>query len=150
MVRTGYRIEQINDFLRTEVANLIREERDELHLDFVTVTEVQTSPDLRHSRVFISTLGGDEERADAVAVLRRHARHLRRLLAPRITFRSVPELDFRPDPSLQSGAAVMRALQEVEKMRSTMPPDGTPLPSDTLFAEPKPDTHNPRARKRKE
>ncbi|MCA1667980.1 MAG: 30S ribosome-binding factor RbfA [Thermomicrobia bacterium] len=100
MVKTSRRIEQINDFLRNEIANLIQEERDELRLKLVSVTEVQTSPDLRHARVYISTLGGEKERDAAVETLRRHARHLRHLLAPRITFRSVPELDFRADASL--------------------------------------------------
>ena len=97
MVKSSRRIEQVNDFLRTEIATLIREERDELRLQLVSVTEVQTSPDLRHARVYISTLGGERERDAAVETLRRHSRHLRHLLAPRITFRSVPELDFRAD-----------------------------------------------------
>jgi ribosome-binding factor A len=145
VVKSSRRIEQVNDFLRTEVADLIRQERDELHLDLVSVTEVQTSPDLRHARVYISTLGGERERDAAVATLQRHARHLRRLLAPRITFRSVPELDFRPDSSLEAGAAVMRALNEVERMRELNPPmvdeDAPPLPPT--------EKGNPRARKRR-
>jgi len=144
MAKTSRRIEQVNDFLRNEIATIIREERDELRLKLVSVTEVQTSADLRHARVYISTLGGERERDAAVETLRRHSRHLRHLLAPRITFRSVPELDFRPDSSLESGAAVLRALNEVERDRAINPPrieDDPPLES----AE-KP---NPRARKRR-
>ena len=145
MPRTGRRIEQVNDFLRTEVADLIRQEQDELHLGLVSVTEVQTSPDLRHARVFISTLGGERERAAAVATLRRHASHLRRLLAPRITFRSVPALDFRPDSSLEAGAEVLRALNEVERMRVENPPhlDDEPTPAPAPRS-------NPRARKKQD
>jgi ribosome-binding factor A len=146
-MKTSRRIEQVNEFLRHEVANLIREERDELNLDLVSVTEVQTSPDLRHARVFISTLGGEREREHAVAVLRRHAAHLRHLLAPRITFRTVPSLDFRPDSSLEMGEAVLRALNAVERERTVNPmhideeglaPEPAPIPSRT----------NPRARKK--
>ncbi len=144
MVKSSRRIEQVNDFLRNEIASLIREERDELRLDLVSVTEVQTSPDLRHARVFISTLGGARERDAAVETLRRHARHLRHLLAPRITFRSVPELDFRADSSLEMGAAVLRALNAVEHEREINPPriedDPPPEPEE------KP---NPRAKKRR-
>lgn len=143
MVKSSRRIEQVNDFLRTEIANLIREERDELRLQLVSVTEVQTSPDLRHARVYISTLGGEREREAAVETLRRHSRHLRHLLAPRITFRSVPELDFRADSSLEAGAAVLRALNAVEHEREINPPH-----LDEELAEPdkKP---NPRAKKRR-
>ena len=144
MAKTSRRIEQINDFLRNEIANLIQEERDELRLKLVSVTEVQTSPDLRHARVYISTLGGEKERDAAVETLRRHARHLRHLLAPRITFRSVPELDFRADASLETGAAVLCALSGVEHEREINPPriEDEPLP------EPEQKT-NPRARKRR-
>jgi ribosome-binding factor A len=147
-MKTSRRIEQVNEFLRHEVANLIREERDELHLDLVSVTEVQTSPDLRHARVFISTLGGEKEREHAVAVLRRHAAHLRHLLAPRITFRTVPALDFRPDSSLEMGEAVLRALNAVERERQINPPrlDEEPAPEPVpVPAAPRP---NPRARKK--
>jgi ribosome-binding factor A len=144
MAKTGRRIEQVNDFLRTEVANLIREERDELRLDLVSVTEVQTSPDLRHARVYISTLGGERERDAAVEMLRRHARHLRHLLAPRITFRSVPELDFRADSSLEAGAAVLRALSEVERERAINPPHIEDEPPPEPAEKP-----NPRAKKRR-
>lgn len=144
MPKTSRRIEQINDFLRTEVADLIRQEQDELRLGLVSVTEVETSPDLRHARIYISTLGGEKERAAAVATLRRHAAHLRHLLAPRITFRSVPELDFRADSSLEAGAAVLRALSEVERMRAENPPilDEEPPPAPPKRA-------NPRAKKRR-
>ncbi len=144
MAKTSRRIEQINDFLRNEIAILIREERDELRLNLVSVTEVQTSTDLRHARVYISTLGGEKERDAAVETLRRHSRHLRHLLAPRITFRSVPELDFRADASLEAGAAVLRALNTVEHEREINPPriEDEPIP------EPEQKT-NPRARKRR-
>ncbi len=144
MPKTSRRIEQVNDFLRTEVADLIRQEQDELRLGLVSVTEVETSPDLRHARIYISTLGGEKERAAAVTTLRRHAAHLRHLLAPRITFRSVPELDFRPDSSLEAGAAVLRALNEVERMRAENPPilDEAPPPAPPKRA-------NPRAKKRR-
>ena len=144
MVKSSRRIEQVNEFLRNEVAQLIRQERDELRLNLVSVTEVQTSADLRHARVYISTLGSEKERDAAVATLRRHARHLRHLLAPRITFRTVPELDFRPDSSLEAGAAVLRALHEVERERELNPPclDDEPPPESA-------DKPNPRARKRR-
>jgi ribosome-binding factor A len=149
MAKSTRRIEQVNEFLRHEVANLIREERDELHLDLVSVTEVQTSPDLRHARVFISTLGGEREREYAVGVLRRHAGHLRHLLAPRITFRSVPSLDFRPDSSIEMGDAVLRALNEVERDRTDNPPN---LDEEAEIAAPLPTAPraNPRAKKRTE
>ncbi|MDQ6602578.1 MAG: 30S ribosome-binding factor RbfA [Chloroflexota bacterium] len=144
MAKSSRRIEQVNDFLRNEIATLIREERDELRLKLVSVTEVQTSADLRHARVYISTLGGERERDAAVETLRRHSRHLRHLLAPRITFRSVPELDFRPDASLETGAAVLRALNVVEHEREINPPHI----EDELPPEPAEKT-NPRARKRR-
>lgn len=148
MAKMTRRIEQVNEFLRHEVANLIREERDELHLDLVSVTEVQTSPDLRHARIYISTLGGEREREHAVAVLKRHAGHLRHLLAPRITFRTVPLLDFRPDSSLEMGEAVSRALNEVEREREVNPMNLEDEPVPEPVTAPTVPRANPRARKK--
>ena len=101
VVKTSRRIEQVNDFLRAEIANIIWQEQDELRLGLVSVTEVETSADLRHARVYISTLGGEKERDAVVAVLRRRASRLRRSArtAHHLPYRTGAR--FPPDASLE-------------------------------------------------
>ena len=145
MVKSSRRIEQVNEFLRNEVAQSHPGGAGRIAPRSRQRDRGADEPRLAPCAVFISTLGGEKERDAAVATLRRHARHLRHLLAPRITFRSVPSLDFRPDSSLEAGAAVLRALTEVERERAINPPrlDDEPPPEPTEKAG------NPRARKRR-
>ena len=106
----------------TEIANIIWQEQDELRLGLVSVTEVETSPDLRHARVYISTLGGEKEREAAVAMLRRRAgwlRHSSRRASPSVACRN----SISARMLAATGAAVLRALNEAERMRLQNPPN---------------------------
>ena len=108
------RILRLNEQIRQELAELLRREmRDPRLGGLITITAVDTSPDLAMSRVYVSVLGSDEETADALRALRRAAGYLRREMGPRIRTRRLPALDFRLDPSLARGARVMALLREI-------------------------------------
>lgn len=109
------RILRINEQLREEIAELIRELKDPELPALVSVTGVDTSPDLAQARVFVSTLGDEQEIARNIARLQRAARHLRRGLAERLNLRRTPELEFRADLSLARGARVSQLLRELEQ-----------------------------------
>jgi ribosome-binding factor A len=109
------RIERINDLLRSELSELIgRTLKDPRVAGLVSLTEVETSADLRHARVFVSVFGTDEERASTLTALRSAAGFLRREIAHRVTFRTVPELDFQLDTSLEQGDRILRLLKQVQ------------------------------------
>src|SRR5205807_1921097 len=61
---------------------------------FVTVTDVRTSPDLRHARVYVSVLGGAEQREDSLAGLRSAHGHLQGQVAAELRLKRTPELTF--------------------------------------------------------
>ena len=68
---------------------------DDLKGASVTVSEVRLSPDLRHAKVFVMTLGG--ERLDQVlAALNRHAGYIRGQTAKALTTKYTPDLKFSP------------------------------------------------------
>lgn len=108
------RLERLNEQLRAEISDLVaRELRDPGLSGLVTITAVETSPDLHHARVYASTLGGEEERGRIIAALQRAAGFLRRKLAERLSIRHVPELSFRPDVSIERGERIMRLLRGI-------------------------------------
>ena len=108
------RVERLNAQLRADISELIqREVRDPGLPGLVSITSVDLSPDLRHARVYVSVLGGDAERSRALAALQRAAGFIRHELAQRLTMRSVPELAFRPDASLERGERIIELLREV-------------------------------------
>jgi ribosome-binding factor A len=105
---------RINDLLRDELSELVRSELKDPRLDtLISITEVETSVDLRHARVFVSVFGTDEERALAMRALSSAAPFLRRELSSRVHMRHIPDLTFRYDDRIEEGARMLRILDEV-------------------------------------
>jgi len=112
----SYRLEQINELIRQELSVLIsRQVKDPRVHALTSVTAVETSPDLRHAKVFVSVLGNKEEQKETIEALRAAAGFLRHELASRLTLRHVPELDVRLDQSIERGERIMRLLRKLEK-----------------------------------
>ena len=117
------RIDRINDLLRSEIAELIsREIKDPRLAGLISVTEVDTTTDLRHAKVFVSVFGTEEERASSLAALKSATGFLRREVAQRITFRHMPELEFHLDSSIEQGDKIMRLLRQVAEEKAAAEP----------------------------
>lgn len=109
------RTNRVNDLLQEELADLIlREVKDpRVSAGLLSITEVIVSPDLRHATVYVSHLGTEAERADALQGLAQAAHFLHHELLRRLKMRHVPELSFRFDPSIERGARLARLIDEV-------------------------------------
>lgn len=109
------RTERVNDLLREELSDLLlREIKDpRVAQGLVSITEVQVSPDLRHAVVYISHLGEESERAGVLEGLQHAARFLHNELVRRLKMRTVPEIVFRFDPSIERGARLASLIHEV-------------------------------------
>jgi ribosome-binding factor A len=115
-VPASRRIERINELIRAEISDLIvREIKDPRLSGMISVTEVETSPDLGHARVFVSVMGTEEERKTVISTLTRAAGFFRRELGVRIKIRRTPELAFLPDTSIERGSRIMRLLKDIEE-----------------------------------
>lgn len=113
------RILRINDLLREELAILLREVKDPELDKLISITQVDTSPDMRQAKVFVSTLGDEHDIAQTIERLKHAARYFRRELAQRINLRHTPLLDFKADPSLVRAARVSQLLFEIETKESS-------------------------------
>ena len=108
------RTERINQLLREEISELLRQAKDPRLDSFVTVTEVCISPDLRHAKIFVSILGDEKEQERVLTGLAAASGFLRRQLAPRLTMRFVPELAFLRDDSIERGSHLLQLIDQVE------------------------------------
>ena len=108
------RTEQVGEFLREELSDIIRREVKDPRIGFFSVTRVDIGTDLRTARVYVSVLGSDEERAGTLAALRSAAGFIRHHLRPRLRMRQIPDLDFRDDRSMEHAEQIGRALREIE------------------------------------
>ena len=113
------RIERINHLLRQEIADLLtREVKDAtLHEAMISITDVETSPDLRNAKVYFSVYGDEETVEAARQHLRRASGFLHHNLKERLDLRHTPHLDFVLDHSLERGDRIMRLMRTIEEER---------------------------------
>jgi ribosome-binding factor A len=109
------RTERVDELLRQEIGRILAKDVQDPHIGFATVTDVETTPDLRHARVWVSVIGGDPERAEALAALERAMGYVRHELGARLRIRRIPALHVAFDDSAARGTRVLRILDELEQ-----------------------------------
>ncbi len=107
------RMRKVNELLREVIAEAVVSLKDP-GIGFLTITGVDTSPDLRAAWVFYSVLGTDEEREATADALERAAPHLQEVAARQVRLKYTPRLTFRLDPSIGEGLKIDRLLQDLE------------------------------------
>jgi ribosome-binding factor A len=112
----SHRIERVNTLLKREISGLIQHELRDPRLDeFIAVTDVETTQDLQHAKVFVSSLSGQQEEAKILAILNGASGFLRTALAHNVTMRRVPDLHFVWDNSIEHGDRILRLIDEVSQ-----------------------------------
>jgi len=110
----AHRIERVGNLIRHEISELLqRQVKDPRLGNFVTLTEVSVSPDLRYAKVFVSCMGSGEEKQQILSGLTAASGFLRNQLAKRLRLRHVPELSFHWDDSIERGAHLLQLIDKV-------------------------------------
>ncbi len=108
------RILRVNNLIRHEISDLLqRQVKDPRLGNFIAVTEVSISPDMKHARIFVSHMGSEEERQETLSVLASASGFLRRELAKRLRLRHIPALSFQWDDSIERGARLQKLIDQV-------------------------------------
>lgn len=105
--------------LRQEIALIIQQEVKDPRLGFVTITNVELSPDATHARVFFSCLGGEDERERSLQALEHSAKFIRALIKKRFRLRVIPALAFRHDETIEQS---IRLSETLDRLKSSPPP----------------------------
>jgi len=108
----GSRMRRINEVLREVVGAAIAGELSDPRIGFVTVTSVETSPDLRTAKVFVSVLGSEEEREATLEGLRSSHGVIQSRIAAETRMKRTPTLTFHYDDSVERGARLSRLLDD--------------------------------------
>jgi ribosome-binding factor A len=110
----SHRIERINHLIRQEISELLqRQVKDPRLGNFIAVTDVVTSADLKTARIYVSHFGSEAEKKDTLTAITAATGYFRKELAKRINLRRVPEISFHWDDSIEHGAHMEEVIDQV-------------------------------------
>jgi ribosome-binding factor A len=125
------RTARLDELLREEISGIIGRDVQDPRIGFVTVTDVEVSPDLGHANVWVSVIGSAEERREALRGLTRAMPFVRRQLG-RLRLKRIPVLHVRDDRTSERGTRILTLLREIESGRDPAELDtNETLPSPT-------------------
>lgn len=113
MTRSFTRTDRVSAQLRREVGQLVHEAVREHGLPSVSVSDVEVTRDMAHAKVFVTALQPERAR-EALKALKELAKDIRFELAKRVRMRSVPELHFHYDDSVDRGERIEALLRGTE------------------------------------
>lgn len=117
----GSRPERVADQIRKELSELVARQVHDPGIGFLTITHVKMTPDLQHARVYYTVIGDDKARKDAQRALGRASGFLRRQIASRVRLRTVPELTFFYDESIERQDRIERIMLDLQAERAANP-----------------------------
>jgi ribosome-binding factor A len=106
------RMRRVNEAVRQVLSEALPELKDP-RIGFVTVTGVETSPDLRHARVFVSVLGSEKARGATLDGLAAAHGVLQARLAHELRMKRTPQLTFEYDRSVEEGVRIGKLIDEL-------------------------------------
>ncbi len=108
------RINRINEEIQKELASLLRTVKDPRVADtMISITRVETTPDLRYTKVYVSFLQ-EEKAGDAMKGLKSAGGFLRRQLGSNLQLRYAPEIVWAMDDSITYGAKMLKLINSLE------------------------------------
>ncbi|MBL8530028.1 MAG: 30S ribosome-binding factor RbfA [Burkholderiales bacterium] len=120
MPRNAPRLRRIADQIQRELAELIRLEVKDPRVGMVTLTDVEVTADCAHAKVYFTLLGSEQALRETEQALQHAAGFLRTQLSHRLRLRTVPQLRFVYDASVERGARLSRLIDEAVQ---AAPPD---------------------------
>jgi len=107
------RIEKVNQQVKREIGKILQREVADPRLQFVTITKVDVSRDLRNAKIYFSILGGEDQKQAAQHGLEGARGMIRKLLGQNLSMRFTPELFFVYDQSVEMSAHIEETLKEI-------------------------------------
>lgn len=104
---------RVNELIKREISNLIHTFYQSETV-FITITEVNVSPDLRQATVYFSVLGDALQYKEASQFFHKHKSEIKRKLGKNITLKYLPNLKFVPDSSIEKGTRLISKMTDID------------------------------------
>jgi ribosome-binding factor A len=126
------RTDRVDELLRQEIGSIVSREVADPRIGFATITKVETTPDLRHAKVWVSVIGQPKGRTATIAALGRAMPFVRHELGKSLRLKRIPDLHVELDDTAERGTRVLQLLDELGSGRAepdTEHPTGETLPT---------------------
>lgn len=107
------RTDRVDELLRQEIGAIVTRDVADPRVGFATITKVETTPDLRHAKVWVSVIGQPAERRATIAALGRAMPFVRHELGKSLRIRRIPDLHVELDDTAERGTRVLHLLDEL-------------------------------------
>lgn len=104
------KIERINSNIQKEISYIIANEVKNPNVKFVTITAVDTTNDLSYAKIYFTTL---DDKVETLKALKSAKGYIKRELGNRVDIRSIPELEFIYDESIEYGSRIEQKIKEI-------------------------------------
>ena len=116
------RLSRVNSLLKEVIFEVIQREVRNPHVNtFISVTQVDTSADLHHAKVYVSMIGTDADKAKILAALQTAAGFIAVHASEKVELRYFPSLVFYLDTAVEEHMKIQKILADIEKERLSRP-----------------------------
>ena len=109
------RINKINEEVRRELSNIVRELKDSRIPMMTSIVAVRVTNDLSYAKVYVSVMGDEEVQKKAIQGLKSASGYVRREIGRRLQLRHTPEFIFELDHSIEQGAYINQLIHDINK-----------------------------------
>ncbi|MFH1577385.1 MAG: 30S ribosome-binding factor RbfA [Candidatus Margulisiibacteriota bacterium] len=109
------RVDRVAELIREEISRIIREDVSDPRIGFVSITQVEVTPDLENANVRVSILANEEKKQESMQGLYSATSFIRGKLGRLLDLRAVPEIRFVRDDSLEKGSRVLGIISKLDK-----------------------------------
>ncbi|MFH1683335.1 MAG: 30S ribosome-binding factor RbfA [Candidatus Margulisiibacteriota bacterium] len=109
------RVDRVAELIKKEISKIIREDVSDPRIGFVSITDVDVSPDLENAKIMVSILANEEKKKESMQGLHSATSFIRGKLGHLLDLRAVPEIKFVRDDSLERGSRVLGIISKLEQ-----------------------------------
>ena len=109
------RINKINEEVRRELSNIVRELKDSRIPMMTSIVAVRVTNDLSYAKVYVSVMGDETVQKKAIEGLKSASGYVRREIGRRLQLRHTPEFIFELDHSIEQGAYINQLIHDINK-----------------------------------
>ena len=109
------RMIRVNELLKQEIGTAFQRYICQDTSGLITITSVNTAPDLRNAQVFVSIYGSDEQKLDAVKLIRKRRIDIQQAVASNVVLKYTPKLQFRMDETAEKADTLLKLLEDIDE-----------------------------------